>query len=175
MNQIKYLLFDWDDTLMIDYPEYEGSMAFWQKVSPMPDVSETMPLLHQHYKCIVASNAGDSNANLMKQAFERISLDKYFSGFITSKELGATKPSPAFFQGIIDMYRLQPHETVMVGNDYDKDIIGAKNMGIKTVLITKEQGDFPCADYVVCSFGSLVDVMRAIDSFPLRVMAEVEV
>jgi len=158
MEEIKCLIFDWGDTLMIDYPQYKGSMAFWEKVSPMLGVIETMPSLHKHYKCIVASNAGDSDANLMKQAFERIELAQYFSEFITSKELNATKPSLAFFQGIIDTFGLSLHEAAMIGNDYDKDITGAKKAGLKTVFITDETNAFPNADYVISSFDELLDI-----------------
>lgn len=160
MENVKYLLFDWGDTLMVDFPQYKGSMAFWEKVSPMPGVIETMPIIHSRYKCIVASNAGDSDAELMKQAFARIGLDKYFYGFITSKELGAAKPSPAFFQGIIDMFRLFSHETVMIGNDYGKDITGAKNAGLRTIFITGEQCSFPNADYVISSFSEIPEIIQ---------------
>jgi len=158
MERIKCLIFDWGDTLMIDYPQYKGSMAFWEKVSPMHGVVETMPILYKHYKCIVASNAGDSNAELMKQAFKRIESDKYFFGFITSKELNATKPSLAFFQGIIDTFKLSLQESMMIGNDYDRDITGAKNAGLKTVFITEETGEFPNADYIISSFEELLNI-----------------
>ena len=161
MDKIKYLLFDWGDTLMVDYPQYKGSMAFWGNVTAMPGVTETMPLLCKHYKCIVASNAGDSDARLMRQAFERIALDRYFSGFITSKELNAAKPSPAFFQGIMNIYGLTPHEVIMIGNDYIKDITSAKNTGLGTIFITREQGSFPNADHVISSFEQLLDVLRS--------------
>jgi putative hydrolase of the HAD superfamily len=160
MNELKYLLFDWGDTLMVDYPQYDGSMAYWEKVSPMPGVIEIMPILSTYYKCIVASNAGDSDAELMKKAFGRIALDQYFSEFITSKELGATKPSPDFFQGIVSMFGLTLYEVAMIGNDYEKDITGAKNIGLNTIFITNEKGDFPYADYIISSFEKLIDVLE---------------
>ena len=145
---------------MVDYPQYKGSMAFWETVSPMPDVLETVPILSEKYKCIVASNAGDSDAELMKKAFERIVLDKYFFGFITSKELNANKPSPAFFQGIIDQFSLSVEESVMIGNDYERDIKGAKSIGLKTILITTEEGNLPDADYKISSFGELLGLLH---------------
>jgi putative hydrolase of the HAD superfamily len=143
---------------MVDYPQYKGSMAFWDELSPMPGVMETMPILHRNFTCIVASNAGDSNAELMKRAFERIELDKYFHGFITSKELGVVKPNASFFQGILDKYGFSTYETVMIGNDYEKDISGAKNAGLKTILITANNGVFQNADRVVPSFDKLANI-----------------
>jgi putative hydrolase of the HAD superfamily len=153
------LLFDWGDTLMVDDPQCQGSMAFWEKVSPMPGVTETLPLLRQHYKCVVASNAGDSDAELMHRAFERVALDQYFFGYITSKELGATKPSPRFFQGVLDHFSIPLDEAVMIGNDYAKDISGAKAIGLATIFITEEAGDYPDADCVISSFDKLCDCL----------------
>lgn len=160
MNDVKYLIFDWGDTLMIDYSECQGAMVMWERVAPMPEVIETMPLLSEMLPCAVASNAVESDAELMKQAFERIGLDHYFSFFITSKELGANKPSDSFFKGIAAKTNYLTKEMCVVGNDYTKDIVGAKNVGMKTILITDRQGDFPCADYVITSFGRLLEIFE---------------
>ncbi len=159
MNDIKLLLFDWGDTLMVDYPEYTGAMVTWEKVSPMPEVLDTMPIISKKLTCAVASNAVASNAELMRQAFQRIDIDKYFNLFITSKELGAAKPSPSFFTGIADKLNISTSEICMIGNDYEKDIVGAKNAGMKTILITAQQGLFPCADHVIPSFGGLSNII----------------
>ena len=159
MNNIKFLLFDWGDTLMVDYSEYNGPMVTWERVSPMPEVLDTLPIISKKFHCAVASNAVESNAELMKQALQRIDIDKYFNLFITSKELGAIKPSPSFFNGIANNLNLSTSEICMIGNDYEKDIVGAKNTGMITILITSQQGLFPCADYVIPSFGSLINII----------------
>lgn len=143
---------------MVDYPEYRGAMITWEKVSPMPGVIETMPKLSKFFPCGVASNAVESNAELMKRAFERVALDTYFSMFVTSKELGANKPAPAFFERIANTLDLDTSEICMIGNDYTKDIVGAKNAGLKTVFISAQQGEFPCADYVIFSFKELLEI-----------------
>lgn len=160
MENIKYLLFDWGDTLMIDYPEYKGAMVTWERVSPMPEVLETMPELSKLFPCAVASNAIESNAELMKQAFKRVQLDCFFSLFVTSKELGSAKPAPEFFIGIANKLNLETSEICMIGNDYDKDIVGAKKAGMHTVFISKQVGDFSCADYVISSFKQILDVLK---------------
>jgi haloacid dehalogenase superfamily, subfamily IA, variant 1 with third motif having Dx(3-4)D or Dx(3-4)E len=158
LKDVKCLLFDWGDTLMADYPEYCGAMVTWERVSPMPEVVETLPEISKHFQCVVASNAVESNAELMKQAFQRIDIDNSFSLFVTSKELGAVKPESAFFEGVADMLHLKTSEMCMIGNDYNKDIVGAKNAGMKTVLITEQDGGYPAADHVIASFGKLSDV-----------------
>jgi len=159
MVKIKYLLFDWGDTLMIDYPQYKGEMITWEKVSPMPGVMETIPVLSTHYPCAVVSNATDSNAISMKQAFKRISLDTYFSLYITSKELGVSKPDPNFFTRIAKQLSTSEEQICMIGNDYDKDIVGAKKIGMKTVLIGQKCKDYPSADHIIESFHKLRELL----------------
>ena len=159
MNNLKFLLFDWGDTLMVDYLDYQGAMAMWDIVSPMPEVTEILPEIAKHFQCAVASNAVESNAELMKQAFQRIQMDNCFSLFITSKELDAVKPEREFFERIADILHLETAQICMIGNDYNKDIVGAKNTGMKTILITQQDGDYPEADYVISSFGGLLGIL----------------
>ena len=159
MKEIKYLIFDWGDTIMADDPGNKQAMYLWDEIKIMPNVPESMPYLHKKYTCIVGSNAGESNAEKMRKAFIRTGLEKYFDYYFTSKELGYRKPEKEFFSGIVNALDALPENVVMVGNDYDKDIIGAKNAGLKTVLITTENISFPKADFVIKSFGELTKIL----------------
>lgn len=159
MNNIKYLIFDWGDTLMADDPNDERAMYLWEEIKVMQDVTDVIPYLHSKYICTVGSNAGESNAIAMKKAFERVNLDSYFDYYFTSKELGARKPDTAFFENILQKLGANAENAVMIGNDYLKDISGAKKAGLKTVLITKLNQHFPEADYIVNSFGELMDIL----------------
>lgn len=159
MNNIKYLIFDWGDTLMSDNPNDERAMCLWEEIKVMQGVTDVIPYLHSKYICTVGSNAGESDAIAMKKAFERVNLDSYFDYYFTSKELGARKPDIAFFENILQKLGASSENTVMIGNDYLKDISGAKKAGLKTVLITKLKQHFPEADYIVKSFGELMDIL----------------
>lgn len=159
MNNIKYLIFDWGDTLMADDPNDERAMYLWEEVKVMQGVTDVIPYLHNKYICTVGSNAGASDAIAMKKAFERVNLDSYFDYYFTSKELGARKPDAAFFENILLKLGANAENAVMIGNDYLKDISGAKKAGLQTVLITKLNQSFPEADYVVKSFGELIDIL----------------
>lgn len=159
MNNIKYLIFDWGDTLMADDPNDERAMYLWEEIKIMQGVTDAIPYLHNKYICTVGSNAGESDAIAMKKAFERVNLDGYFDYYFTSKELGARKPDAAFFENILQKLGANAENTVMIGNDYLKDISGAKKAGLQTVLITKLNQSFPEADYIVKSFGELIDIL----------------
>ncbi|MDL4842118.1 HAD family hydrolase [Aquibacillus rhizosphaerae] len=137
--QIKALIFDWGDTLMWDFPQFEGPMAYWEEVQAVPDINKALEMACKEYRCCVASNAGESTAELMEEALNRVEIMKYFHQLFTSRELGVTKPNLEFFNKILRNLNLNADECIMIGNDYEKDIVPAKAVGINTILFT----DFP--------------------------------
>lgn len=161
MGTIRAILFDWGDTLMHDFPEYEGAMVFWPRVEVLEGAYEALETLHTRYLCYVASNAGDSDAELMGQALARAGMRQYFENLFTSKELGVRKPSPEFFSRILERIDVRGEECVMVGNEYEKDIVPAKSVGMKTVLLSRtEEGR--CADITIPSMRHLVAAVHGI-------------
>lgn len=161
MKQINALIFDWGDTLMKDFPEYQGPMVNWPKVEVLSGVSELMDKIHNNYICCVASNAGDSDAELMSLAFERAGIKRYFKYFFTSKELGYKKPDIEFFTEISTRLGISQSKCMMIGNDYLKDIIPAKDSGMKTALYLENRVSekFPKADIVVNSIKELLNYL----------------
>ncbi|MHB1153737.1 MAG: GNAT family N-acetyltransferase [Eubacteriales bacterium] len=159
MTNIKWLLFDWGDTLMVDDPEYKGEMFLWPEIKLMPDAARILPVLSEKYHCAVVSNALDSNAETMKKAFVRMGIDHLFELFITSKEIGYKKPDERFFNHIAELLHIPVNELCMIGNDYEKDIVSPKKLGLKTVLITQDPGEYPSADHIIRGLGELDDIL----------------
>lgn len=56
-----------------------------------------------------------------------------FDGLVFSGPLGLTKPNAEIFEHLLDTYGLNPQETIFI-DDSEKNIIGAKNVGIKAHL-----------------------------------------
>jgi putative hydrolase of the HAD superfamily len=156
---IKHLLFDWGDTLMVDNPTFSTPMAEWDSVSACTGVSETLPKLATLLPCSVVSNASQSDGLMMKKAFERVNLTSYLTHFLTPKEIKAHKPAPEFFINAAAFVGANPTECCMIGNSYESDIVGAKGAGMKTVLIKKQKGDYPKADYVIQDFTKLFETI----------------
>ncbi|HHZ05432.1 MAG TPA: HAD-IA family hydrolase [Clostridiales bacterium] len=144
---------------MFDNPKYKGEMYQWSEITLMPGVVETLPMLAKKYQCAVVSNALDSNAETMKKAFERMGIDHYFKLFITSKEIGYKKPDERFFTYIANLLNMPPEMLCMVGNDYDKDIVTPKKLGMSTILITSVIGKYYLSDKTVDSFSLLRDIL----------------
>lgn len=77
---------------------------------------------------------------------DRFTLRDFFKTIVISGELGYKKPSSQIFETALNKLSAKAEETVFVGDSYKTDIIGAKNMGMKTILISKDVGDFEKAD-----------------------------
>jgi len=72
-----------------------------------------------------------------KQAWLRLCylhLHNLFDAVIVAEETGALKPSPLPFNKALDVLGVQPSEALMVGDWPDRDVVGAKNVGIRTVF-----------------------------------------
>lgn len=65
------------------------------------------------------------------------SIKKYFDIVLTSVDVGFRKPNKAGFMILLQAFGIFPSEMIYVG-DEEKDIIGANNQGIISVLINRK-------------------------------------
>ena len=69
--------------------------------------------------------------------FSNLGLEKYFAIF-TPRETKFLKPDPRAFLYPLEKLGVRPQETVMVGDEIERDLIPAKNLGIEAILIDRE-------------------------------------
>lgn len=104
-----------------------------------PDSFATLHELSQNYKLVLLSNT-------FKEGF--LSLDKQFNirqrfAFVVlSYEQGVVKPDAGLYKKILDETGLSPGEIVMVGDNYEDDILAAKDVGIQGLLLDRK-GRYP--------------------------------
>ncbi len=150
------VVFDWGDTIMRNYG-LEGPMSQWEKVDWIPGAEELLQKLQGAYKCVIATSADHSDTQEMKAALARVRADQYFQSFYSQKELGVKKPDPRFFSTIAKLEGQSPENCLMIGNLYEKDIVGAKQAGFKTILFNENNllGDHRLADLVVSQLNEI--------------------
>jgi HAD superfamily hydrolase (TIGR01549 family) len=56
---------------------------------------------------------------------------------ITSEEIGPAKPDPAIFIAALQRLDSTPAETVMVGDSWTADVLGATQLGIRTIWLNR--------------------------------------
>ena len=89
----------------------------------------------ENRKIYLLSNAQES---FTVPEMEELGILKYFDGVMISSEEKICKPQKEFFDKLIDRYRLDRSESIMVGNDKNSDMMGAANAGIDGLYIHQE-------------------------------------
>lgn len=65
-------------------------------------------------------------------------LEKYFDFIAISGELGVSKPGKEIFQIALESLDSTPEETLYVGDLPGTDVLGARNAGVISVLVLRE-------------------------------------
>ena len=85
-----------------------------------------------------------------------------FDSVVTFEDTKERKPSPAPFKKMLEKLTIQPEEALMVGDWAERDIDGAKKIGMKTAFArygdtfdTKEHN----ADYELSDISQLIDIV----------------
>ncbi len=77
----------------------------------------------------------DLTARIQMEKVKSLSVDKYLDFIVSSEEAGKDKPHEAIFSLALKKLKLRPKECLLIGDDLEKDISGAKAAGIRTVLL----------------------------------------
>jgi len=128
---IKSYLFDWGDTLMVDFANMNGKMCTWDTVEAVSGAKETLAALSKNAKLYIATGADDSSEADIKQAFERVGLHEFISGYFCKANVGIGKGTPEFLNIILQRIKMPVTNVAMVGDNFDKDIKPALAVGIQ--------------------------------------------
>lgn len=131
-------LFDWGGTLMVDFPGVSGKMCDWDMVEAVEGAEEVLRFLSNKAKIYIATGAAQSTETEIKRAFNRVGLDTYITDYFCKSNLGIEKGDPEFLSSILAKLGKVPHQVTLVGDDLNKDIEPALALGIKAILLTKD-------------------------------------
>ena len=65
-------------------------------------------------------------------------IDAYFSPLVSSAGFGRVKPHPSIFAHVLDIWGLPAGSVVMIGDTLGADILGARQVGMRSVLVDIE-------------------------------------
>jgi len=132
-------LFDWGNTLMIDFPGIPGKMCDWDQVGAVEGAAATLAHLSLTAPIYVATGASQSNEADIKRAFQRVGLHSFISGYFCQTNTGATKGSPEFLETIVARLQTPVKKIRMVGDSLTKDIKPAAAMGIASFWLSDKR------------------------------------
>lgn len=73
----------------------------------------------------------------LPRILQRLEIDGYFSVVVSSGEVGMSKPDPGLFLAAIARTDMLPEDAVYVGDQYENDVVGARNAGLFPILIDR--------------------------------------
>ena len=86
-------------------------------------------------------------------------LDKCFDTVVLSEDAGANKPSKLFFDYAFQLTGAQPETTLMIGDNYQTDILGAQQAGLAVIFFNRFP-EYPAPAPVDYEVTSLHDIMK---------------
>ncbi len=163
MNTIRYLIFDWGNTVMRDL-ELPGPMKNWSHIELIPGIQEALKDLQDLLPLVIATSAPHSNTADMREALRKGGVEGYFTHFFSSFDLNSRKPDPVFFSRLINGLQCLPSEAISIGDKYPNDISAARAAGLRTIWFNEScrQGNFPDADHTIYNMSQLTGLIRSI-------------
>lgn len=106
--------------------------ADWARFNtPVPGVAAVLEELARDYRLALAANQPLS----CRPNLEALGLLHHFEVVGISREMGLSKPDPAFFQALLDQAGCAPGDAIMIGDRLDNDIAPARKLGMWTVQV----------------------------------------
>lgn len=93
-------------------------------------------LKKEGYKLALVSNAANDIA--VKEAAKRLGVAKFFDTLVISSQVEIRKPGLAIFMRALKDLNVKPSEAAFIGDSMSKDVIGAKKVPMKTILIIRQ-------------------------------------
>lgn len=97
----------------------------------MPGTMNVLEYLSQHYALHIITNGFEE---LQYKKMRASGIDKYFNHIITSEMAACKKPDPGIFLLAIEKAGANAGQSLMIGDDYEVDIMGARAAGIDQVF-----------------------------------------
>ncbi len=133
-------LFDWGNTLMVDFPHAQGKMCEWGVVEAVPYAKEVLAALSNKHQIYIATSAADSGLEDIQRAFARVDLDQYISGYFCFANIGIEKNQAEFYHAVAKKLNVSANELTIVGDSPSKDIYPAMEAGLNTIWLN------PCGE-----------------------------
>ncbi|MDC3415936.1 HAD family hydrolase [Aquibacillus salsiterrae] len=133
-----------------------------QRIQLFDAVEQLLDLLHQENKQLAVLTNGGEHHQRMKM--DQLAIERWIpkEHIFISGALGHAKPKQEAFHFIEDKLKLDKAQTVYIGDSFDNDIVGAKQVGWKAIWLNHRHRKLPKSnvrsDATVFSAKELLDL-----------------
>jgi putative hydrolase of the HAD superfamily len=132
-----------------------------QRCRLYPYVHEVLDVLRDRFALALVSDAQSSYA---RGELHKVGLLDYFPTIVISGDYGFRKPDRRLFQHALDGMHVAAQNTLYVGNDMHRDIYGAREAGMTTVMFDSDQGTKQYGDcrpdHRITDYRQLLDILQ---------------
>jgi putative hydrolase of the HAD superfamily len=137
---------------------YRGISRY--KLRLYPGVRETLDALRGRFPMALITDAQSAWA---RAELNKVGLLDYFDPIVVSGDYGYRKPDKRLFLLAIEAMGVAAEQTLYVGNDMHRDIYGAREAGMQTVMFNSDQGEKEYAgtvpDHWMNDYRELLDIL----------------
>ncbi|WEG14610.1 HAD family hydrolase [Pullulanibacillus sp. KACC 23026] len=122
---------------------HEAYVVEQTHISLFPEVRELLDSLHEQDKQLAILTNGEEQHQTMK--INQLGLRKWFpiENIFISETVGHAKPKREVFEFVEKKLNLDQTKTVYVGDNYEKDIMGAKQAGWQAIWMNHRNRELP--------------------------------
>ncbi|MGB8381734.1 MAG: HAD family hydrolase [Dermatophilaceae bacterium] len=102
-----------------------------------PHTRQVLDVLRESYPLAIVS---DAQSAYVRGELHKVGLLDYFNPIVISGDHGFCKPDPRLFHLALDQMGVTGEQALFVGDNLDRDIIGARQVGMTTVLFNPPPG-----------------------------------
>jgi len=137
-----------------------------KRLTAFPQTQEILAQLKTRYRLAVVS---DAQRAFSLPELRAVGLADYFAPIVISGDYGYRKPDARLFRTALTELKVSPEEAIFIGNDRFRDILGARQVGMKTILFCPNGNPSGSPetepDYILYQYA---DLPRAIEFFAAR-------
>jgi putative hydrolase of the HAD superfamily len=100
---------------------------------------EILEYLYVKYKLHIITNGFKE---IQQGKLNNANIDKYFVTVTNSEMVGAKKPNPKIFKHALNMAMAKEENSIMIGDNYEVDILGALNIGLDAIYFNYHDDSF---------------------------------
>lgn len=100
----------------------------------LPDALPVLEYLNQKYDLHIITN-GFKEAQFVK--LKNSGIEQFFKEVVISELIGKAKPHVDIFHHAFNRSGATPHNSIMIGDDFEADIVGAQKVGMDSVYLAE--------------------------------------
>jgi len=132
----------------------------YENIKPYPKVKSTLKKLKRRYKLAIVTDAPRLKAYVR---LDEMGIADLFDIVVGREDTGREKPSKLPFKKALKVLKVKPSEAMHVGDWRERDILGAKKMGMKSCIAhygDQHIGRKVWADCYIDRFEDLIKVLK---------------